>query len=189
MHNRKERCRLYDRLTENDVIKNGGTLMYGRVRQYSHKEGFGFIYTESGKDVFVSSYAIGKKNEKRFFVGTLVSFIPIMHENKVVASEITILKSFPRGEQYCMPNGEYIPVKRICKYGLVAGKQVLSLMNSSEKEMCEAGYTYFDLEYVYIRTTTGEYKFHNIGTKRKGDGQTDLVKFINELDDYFISVY
>lgn len=180
---------VFDRFSEDDVNKNNGALMYGRVRQYKHNDGYGFIHTESGKDIFVSSYNLGKKKEKRFFFGALVSFIPVIHDGKVIASEVNILNSFPSGSTFCMPNGESMLVKRICKYGYVSGKQVLEKINQTEEEMTEAGYSLKDLEYVFISTTIGEYKFYNVDAKQKGDGQTDLDALMDKLNKTFLSVY
>ena len=115
---------VHNRMTEEDVIRNNGAVMYGRVRQYANKDGYGFIHTEDKKDIFVSSYVLGKKEDK-FRVGALVSFIPVMYEGKVVADEIKILEVFPSGDVLQLPNGKYLPVKRVTKYGYVGGKQVL----------------------------------------------------------------
>ena len=178
---------VHNRMTEEDVIRNNGAVMYGRVRQYANKDGYGFIHTEDKKDIFVSSYVLGKKEDK-FRVGALVSFIPVMYEGKVVADEIKILEVFPSGDVLQLPNGKYLPVKRVTKYGYVGGKQVLEKIKQPESQMLEAGYTYDDLAYIFIRTSRGEFRFYNDGAKQRGDGQTDLKKFEKYLNTFFMSM-
>lgn len=174
-------------MTEEEVIQNNGAFMYGRVRQYANRDGYGFIHTENKKDIFVSSYTLGKK-EKHFRVGALVKFIPIIREGKIIADEIIILEKFPSGEVLQLPNGKTISVGRICKFGYVGWKQVLANINQTEEQMIEAGYTYKDLEYIFIRTFSGELRFYNTGAKQKGYGQTDLSKFEKELNTFFLSM-
>ena len=48
------------RYTEEDLAKNNDQFVFGRVAEYSKKRGYGHIYTEDRKEVFLSSYALGK---------------------------------------------------------------------------------------------------------------------------------
>ena len=44
---------------QKDFEKYSGQTMYGRIKEYSHSRGYGFIFTEEGKDIFVSSLQHG----------------------------------------------------------------------------------------------------------------------------------
>ena len=67
------------RYTTEMYQKNNGSITYGRVLNYDHMCGYGFIRTEEGADLFLSSYNLTKKQSRQIVVGALVSFIPELY--------------------------------------------------------------------------------------------------------------
>lgn len=179
---------MHNRLSKKDVDLNNGALMYGRIRKYSRSNGFGFICTENGKDIFLSSYDLCD-SEKKYCIGSLVSFIPAFYKEKIIASNVLLLNKYPSGCKFYLPNGLNLSVKNIQNFGLVSGKTALSRMNVSEEAMLEAGYSYKDLEHIFIKTKEKEYKFYNHDSKINGDGQTDLDNLIKKMNDFFLNIY
>ena len=88
---------------EKDFEKYSGQTMYGRIKEYSHSRGYGFIFTEEGKDIFVSSYELGKLEDK-ISVGTTVKFTPKQWKERYVASDITIVENVGYNEVIKCPN-------------------------------------------------------------------------------------
>lgn len=97
--------------------RNKGKLSYGRVVTYNKAKGFGFIRTEDGPDLFVSSHQISRRDEKHMTVGALISYIVTEYNGRYVASHVTILEEFPCGKTIPLPNGKLLQIKNIKTVG------------------------------------------------------------------------
>ena len=72
------------RFGRDDYNKYKGQEMYGRIVSYNKNKGYGFIYTEIGKEIFASSYNF-KKNDHHVNIGDTVKFIPGKSEDRIIA--------------------------------------------------------------------------------------------------------
>ena len=97
--------------------RNRGNLSYGRVVTYNKAKGFGFIRTEDGPDLFLSSHYLSRRDEKHVTVGALVSYIVDEYKGRYVASHVTILEEFPCGKTIALPNGKLLQIKNIKTVG------------------------------------------------------------------------
>lgn len=97
--------------------RNRGKLSYGRIVTYNKAKGFGFIRTEDGPDLFVSSHYLSNRDEKHMTVGALISYIVTEYNGRYVASHITILEEFPCGKTIALPNGKLLQIKNIKTVG------------------------------------------------------------------------
>lgn len=97
--------------------RNRGKLSYGRVVTYNKAKGFGFIRTEDGPDLFLSSHHLSRRDEKHVTVGALVSYIVDEYKGRYVASYVTILEEFPCGKTIALPDGKLLQIKNIKTVG------------------------------------------------------------------------
>lgn len=97
--------------------RNREKVSYGRIVTYNKARGFGFIRTEDGPDLFVSSHQISRRDEKHMTVGALVSYIVDEYKGRYVASHVTILVEFPCGKTIALPNGKLLQIKNIKTVG------------------------------------------------------------------------
>ncbi len=172
-----------------DYEINNGRTMYGRIRDYSYAKGYGFIYTETGKDLFVSSYDL-EKIEKKLVVGTTLKFIPAFRKDRYIAADITIVANDTIKEIIYLPNDNILPIKDLQKFDYLSGKSFLRTVNISEQELEHHGYDIKSLDYIYFRTKyDSEYHILQEGSPIKGDGHVpNLRAFYNELCDRFYRV-
>lgn len=169
----------YRRFDSDDYEKFKGQYLYGRIKEYIHNRGYGYVYTDMGKEVFLSSYDLGKKIESDICVGTTIKFNVEPYENKYVARNIEIVDNSLAKESIILPNGERLPIRRIAKFGYVSGKTNLENTNISEEDLISHGYTVDMLESLFVLTSYGEeFNFFSEESPIKGDGQ---VKNIKEL--------
>lgn len=175
---------------EKDFEKYTGQTMYGRIKEYSHSRGYGFIFTEEGKDLFVSSYELGKLEDK-ISVGTTVRFTPKQWKERYVASDITIVENVGYNEVIKCPNGIKIKPRNLEKIGYIPGGFSIKKMDITAEELLQHGYSLKDLDYVFFRTQKGlEYRFFREGSPVKGDGSIpDLKAFYRELEERYYKLY
>lgn len=105
------------RYTTEMYKKNNGKVSYGRVLNYDHMKGYGFIHTEEGADIFLSSYNLSNKQDRHITVGALVSFVPELYGSAYSASQITIINEYPAEKELELPNGDIIRLKNIKNIG------------------------------------------------------------------------
>ena len=174
------------RYTEEDLKENGGKVVFGRVAEYSAKKGFGHIYAENRKDVFLSSYALGKL-EKRIAIGSTVKFVPELIEGKVCATQIEVVDLFPEGRTFPLPFRKTVYIRDVQKFGLVSGESVLKEIGMSKEEFLESGGNVEDLKYVYIIVKNVEQKFFD---KKVPTNKTkiDVEKYFKFLCNKFIYI-
>ncbi len=159
-------------LQEDYMKSKEGT--YGRVSEYSRARGYGYIYTESGKQIFLSSYNINTRLEKKLRLGTTVKLIPEEREGRFVATQISIIDQMPEGF-IKLTDQVSIPYKDIKRFYMVKGTTCLKELGCSEQELIEHGYTLDDIAYLGVKTTDGEYKFTRTGSRIKANGQLDSI--------------
>ena len=111
------------RYTKQMFEKNNGSVTYGRVLNFDHMRGYGFIRTEEGSDIFLSSYNLSKKESQDIVIGTLVSFVPELYNGGYSATKIKILDYYPSGKELTLPTGETIRIKNLKKIGVANDDQ------------------------------------------------------------------
>lgn len=111
------------RYTTEMYQKNNGSITYGRVLNYDHMCGYGFIRTEEGADLFLSSYNLTKKQSRQIVVGALVSFIPELYGEGYTATHVEVLDSYPAGKALLLPTGETVRTKNLKKMGIANDKE------------------------------------------------------------------
>ncbi len=164
-----------------DVEINAGRLMYGRVMQYSPIDGFGFVYSENGRDIFFSSYNVmSKAVEKNICVGATVRYLPIVSGDKAVATQLEIIDKFPSGERLLLPNGKVIPIRLVRKFGIIGGNVAIKTAGITRHEIKDHNYNVSDCKYLYFSTAHGEYRFFNEGSFIRGDGQCNVDVVFDE---------
>src|SRR5699024_10057436 len=107
------------RFSLKDYEVNKGQRLYGRISAYDRMKGYGYIFAENGKEIFVSSYAFLGRTEEKMMVGTLLRFTPEKYQEKICARDIEILDQHPHGMNFRLPNGRETQSKRIQTFGLV----------------------------------------------------------------------
>lgn len=166
------------RTSRKEAAEMIGKKTYGRVFCYDRKTGKGVVRTADERDFFLSSYQLGAL-ESKIVIGSSVEFEPLIYGKMVVASAIRIIEKYPAGVNgVYLPNGEYVPLSMICKVGVSNG---LYTSDVSRADLERKGYTVKDLDYVFVRTGYGEYRFPRIGSPVKCDGQVDIDEFMKEM--------
>lgn len=156
--------------------------MYGRVREYSKKDGYGFIHGEDNQDIFCSSYNFkNARAEKNICVGAIVKYNVTEREGKLCANEIEIVNRYPEGNMITLPNGTMLKLKHIYKYGYMHGTDALQMIGVNVKQAEEHGHKPAEFDFIYIATEYDEYRFFQTGTCVQGDGQCDLGTYYVEL--------
>lgn len=177
------------KFTADDYQKYDGEHVYGRVRKYDPGKGYGFIFSEYGKDIFFSSYALsGKKNESHIFLGTVVKFIIRECEQGFCAENIEIIDYADKNDNLMLPNGETVPVRRISSYGIVSGSKACEISSIEQNDIAAHDIAMWELGYVFILLRGGgQYHIHQSGSHIKGDGQVDdLREYVKQLDRRFL---
>lgn len=153
------------RYTKQMYEKNNGSVTYGRVLNFDHMRGYGFIRTEEGADIFLSSYNLTKKESQDIVIGTLVSFVPELYNGGYSAAKVKVLDYYPSGKVLTLPDGETVRIKNLKKIGVA---------NDDQKP------------YVYFTTKKGEtYKVteKDLAHKKKSSSKTvlDYWKSVKDL--------
>ena len=180
------------RFTEVDYNQFKGQRIRGRVAEYNKKSGYGHVYAENRKDVFLSSYALNDL-EKVIAIGTIISFIPEKFEDKICATDVQIESVFPSGRTVRLPNDENIFIKYIQKFGIVSGDNAVKELG--DKIVLDENHKVEDYSYLYFlvkqKTEDGgfkikEYRFYNKNVDIEGDGKVDVEKTFSYLCKRFL---
>ncbi len=163
------------RLEEKFFEKYKNCKLYGRIKSYSKKKGFGWIMTELGQDVFLSSYSI---KDKKIAIGTIVKFTPVEKTTGEMggyaAADIEVVDNSCVYNDYYMPNGKKIRWRSVERFGYVKGDKVLDKLNISKDDLINHGYDEDSLSYAFIRLQNGdEYKFFGKTSPVRGDGRIE----------------
>ncbi len=168
------------RFTDEDLANNNGQYVYGRIVEYSQKKGYGHIYAENRKDVFLSSYALNKL-EKKIAIGTTVKFIPQKIENKVCATEIEIVDLYPSGRIFPLPGGQNVFIKKIQKFGIVSGERAVKDLEISEEALKKAELNVDDVQYVYVIVGQNEHRYVDKKVPVENYRKVDAEKYFRKL--------
>lgn len=161
---------------------------YGRIKNYSRVDGFGFIYDEEGNDVFISSYQLGRRDHK-VHIGTLVKFQKIKKDGRIVADNVEVEDRFPNGNTFKLPDGNEIGLRHIFKYGLVTGEKAMKRLGISKSELALNSISMNDLDYLYISTSRYEYKFFKLNSPYNGgDGKCDIENYYKQYNDLYLTI-
>lgn len=177
------------KFTADDYQKYDDGHVYGRVRKYDPEKGYGFIFSEYGKDIFFSSFALSsRKDEKHIFLGTVVKFIIRERERGFCAENIEVIDYADKKDNLVLPNGEAVPVRRIASYGIISGSKACEISNIEQNDIAAHNIAMWELGYVFILLRGGgQYHIHQSGSRIKGDGQVDdLRKYVKQLDKRFL---
>lgn len=177
------------RFSLKDYEVNKGQRLYGRISAYDRMKGYGYIFAENGKEIFVSSYAFPGKTEDKIMVGTLLRFTPELYQEKICARDIEILDQHPHGMNFRLPNGREIQSKRIQKFGLVTAQWLIE----NEPLAAEAYRNGVDIskyEHVYIKTSDGLYRVFGTDSQVDADGTVeDLRQYMEYLRKTFLFLW
>ena len=180
----------YYEYNSSDYEKYDGWYLYGRIRMYDQERGYGFIFTEDGKDIFMSSYALSSRHQERCCIlGTIVKFRVEKREERYCAVDIEIMKPTPYDEKLLLPNGDSLLIRRISHYGILGGEKTCDTLGLTREQVLANNCSIWELGYVYIslKNSHGEYRFFKTGSRFSGDGQVeDLEAYIHELDKKFL---
>lgn len=100
------------RFTDNEYEKYNGTRMFGKIRTYFYDKGYGYIRTETGSDIFVSSWNFEGKSEKKLYLFSTVRFTPARKKDgRYYAANVELLERYPEGRLLTLPGGKEVPVK------------------------------------------------------------------------------
>lgn len=181
---------IINRFDLTDYERSAGKEIFGRIKEYSRKKGYGYIFTEDGKDIFLSSYDLGDLEYKVAF-GTTLKFIPELWNDKYKATKITVVSNESFNEVIECPNDICFKPKNLEKFDYISGRRLLKEKVILENKLIEHGYYAKDLDCVFFRTNKGdEYRFFQQGAPIQGDGQLpDLKKFYKNLVDRFYKLY
>ena len=179
----------HDPFSKSDYETYQGQIMLGRVADYDFMRGYGFILTECGHDIFVSTYDLGKL-QYSLKLGVTVRFIPVERDGKYYATNVSVVKGMGRGV-YQVTDNVAIPYKQINDFYIVPGRAAILKMDISEKELAEHGYSSKDLRHLVIKTVSGEvYLFTEKGSPVKADGQVEsITKMYQDLEELFLRLF
>lgn len=170
-----------------DFTKYDGETMYGRVRCYSMKRGYGFITTEVGTDIYLSSYDLQGNMKRKINIGTTLRFIPIVRNGRYVASNVEIIDNSVAAENVYLPNGEQIPVKIIEKITFSTGANTLKIKGVSEVASQEHGLNPddFDATCIQVKGGTEYFVFSKACPLNAENKAEDAKKYYAKLCDRF----
>lgn len=175
-----------ERFSLKDYEANKNQRLYGRISSYDRMKGFGYIFAENGKEIFVSSYAFKGKEEDKIMLGTLLKFTPEKYQDKITASDIEIIDYHPHEKIFQLPNGRKIRSRKIQKFGLVT-VQWLIKNNPLAAEAYHNGIDISGYEYVYIKTSDDLYRIFRNGSQVEADGTVeDLRQYMGYLRKTFL---
>lgn len=166
-----------------------GKRLVGRVVMYSNKNGFGYIRTEKDGDIFLSSYALGKI-EDRVRVGSKLEFTVDKPKNKLSATNVVLIEQYKDNiDKIVLPDGRNILIKHIISFGKDNGVSELSSRGITKEQIKEHGYSKKDFNYVFIQTKNDNFRFFETGAPVVCDGQTDLKEFYAYLIERFVAIW
>ncbi len=156
--------------TEALFEQNKAGTSYGRVLNYDHYRGYGFIRTEDGADLFLSSYNIADKDSKKLAVGTIVSFVPKKYKDGYTAADVKVRSLFPSGKTIELPTGHIINLKHLKTFGC-------------ERKEGQISSVYFAMR------KTGEFVIRQKDLDTKyGEGQKRIADYFNDVSHLLLSV-
>ncbi|WP_024865825.1 cold-shock protein [Butyrivibrio sp. FCS014] len=154
----------------------------GRIVRFDMDEGFGFIYTDDWSDIFFSTYDfLTTKDEKHARVGSIVEFYVADSRGHLQAREIQVIEVYPSGEEIQMPNGKFLHLRALKKFGITSGRSALKLVNVSEEELIAHGHSVYECRFLFFSTSIGEYRFFSEDSFIEGDGHCNIDKCYDEL--------
>ena len=108
----------------------------GRILTYDHERGYGFIRTENGSDLFLSSYDLMDNEEKHIVIGALVAYRPGIYRARYVARDVMVLERYPSGKQIMLPDGTALWLKglRLVRRQTKDGKETIVFVTKHGKE-------------------------------------------------------
>jgi cold shock CspA family protein len=169
----------------------------GRITTYNLQKGYGFARTSSGKEIFISSYQVGRNEEKKLCMGTRIVFKYGMFNNKICATDVRIVELFPSGKmlEFETSIGSFkIGVEEILKLGisnLIKNKNFLLDIVKKEnipENFEELGYSEKDFKCLFIETKKGDvYRFFDLNSKLQGNGCVNVSKIYTEIYKKFFT--
>ena len=159
-----------------------GNTLVGRILSFERVRGYGFIRTQSGEDIFLSSYDVPNCVWKRISVGDYVEFTVGKNEklgSPIIATSTTIIKKMPRDLAIKLPNGEELKIRYICQYGKK------SLIKDGFKDLYP-DYADDSFDYVCIKTSRESFMFNRYGSPIVVDGETDVDEFYRSLTNLLL---
>ena len=171
------------------LLKYENQILYGRICRYNPKEGYGFIKTEIGPDIFVSSYNVEK--EKKLFYGCVVTFkVTRTKDNKVTATEVEINEHQEFFKDIEIGNYK-INTKDVETMIYLPGRENIKDHKADYNAIINNGYgeSKFDTIIIFLKDGDRVYLYDS-ESPIKGDGQIDnLRKAYQDTMNKYISMY
>lgn len=168
-----------NKYTYKDVEKYKDRRICGRIIDYNHAKGYGFIKTEDGKDIFISSYNLIRKNsEKKIFFGTKVEFNLGIFRNKIIATDIKIIET--ERKEFKFTDEFPICSKDILKAGFSNSYNEIITNAKRNKnfefiEELKNNYKKDEFSYIYVvDKKNNEYRFYSKDSSVPNVRKTDL---------------
>lgn len=161
-----------------DKIDINEDHVYGRIIFYSPKLGYGFIYTEDNKEVFLSSIEVhSSKRETCLRTGGIVTFVPAFYKDRVCATNVRIVDAHPV-DSLTLPNGLIIDPWDIEKLGKFREDRD----EIAETDGISANKDNDTPHGVYINLRKKQrYEFHDHSSTKEGDGKIDTKEFYDYI--------
>lgn len=170
----------YERVDYNDACKYSGQRLLGRVGAYFIKEGYGFLHTELGKDIFLSSYALNDL-ERKIALGTVLSFKISILKDKVMASDILIEDNSHFNDTVFITNEVSFKLKKLEIIDLRPGERILCQVGEREKQHILSHHDVSVLNHIYLKERYGrEHMYFS-----RGCPYSRASGYIDNLDDFY----
>lgn len=173
------------RFGESDFNNVNGKPIEGVVKEYSPIMGYGFILCLDGKDIFLSSYDIGRYRETKIGIGTIIRFVPVLRNDKYVASEIEIVDNSMQDDYIQVSDDFSILIRRIAKIMYKNGEQVIKENGLRIEDLQDNGISVDELAHISIsvkKRNCPDYKIFDKSSRFKGCAQvSNLNSFYHDL--------
>lgn len=184
--------------TNDEILALQGKEAVARIMTYNLKKGYGFARTEDGREIFISSYQVlNRKEEKKLFFGTKISFKYGLYKDKLCATEVQVVERFPSGNELnivAVEDSWAFDIESILKVGK---SQLLKNPSFLEEVLAEEGipadyeaegYDERDFLCLFVETKSGEvYRFFDMPSKLFGHGHLKVAEVYTDIYKEFFT--
>lgn len=187
------------KFTDLEIQSLVGRTEEARVLTYRKKKGYGFAKTQSGKDIFISSYQVVEKpEESKLLFGAKIKFKYGLFNEKLCATEVQVIDEFPSGDELVIKTEDKVfkfAIRDIAKVGFSVltknenfMKEVLEIENVPS-DYIHMGYTENDFRMLFVELKDEKvYRFFEKESKLSGCGKLDVKKAYSEIYEKFFLI-
>ena len=164
-------------------------MYYGRVKSLNRARGFGFICSDADeKDLYFNANEVDPGPNGEFLcVGSVVSLDMEFNDRGPYAANVRVLLT-PDANEYFEIADKQIPIRTIRGFGICHAGRALRSIGVSEDKLTSHSHKMWEVEYLFVSTRDGEYRFFNTGSCVKGDGQVDIKETYDEIQKRFYAL-